>query len=96
MTRFPGGWNEACFAVGMTTSKDTRTRAKPPEGSRRPGVGSKAPADAGREQADQANSYPGGGSTTGTDHPEQDQEVVSDSRDEATRAHGEREVRPKR
>jgi len=58
----------------MTTPKPTRTRAKPPEGSRRPGTGSKAVADPGRAQADRAHSYPGGGSTTGTDHPEQDED----------------------
>jgi hypothetical protein len=79
----------------MTTAKRTRTRAKPPEGSRRPGAGSKAPADPAREQADRAHSYPGGGSSTGTDHPEQDEEAVSDSRDETTSAHGRREVVPK-
>jgi hypothetical protein len=79
----------------MTTPKRTRTRAKPPEGSRRPGSGSTAPADRGRERADRTHSYPGGGSSSGTDHPEQDQEVVSDSRDEATRAHGRGELRPK-
>lgn len=73
----------------------TRTRAKPPEGSRKPGRGSRAPADRGREQAESAHSYPGGGSTTGSDHPRQDDEVASDSRDEATRAHG-REVRRKK
>ena len=73
----------------------TRTRAKPPEGSRKPGEGSKAPADPAREQADRAHSYPGGGSSTGTDHPQQDGEVASDSRDEATQAHGGREVRRK-
>jgi hypothetical protein len=72
----------------MTTAKRTRTRAKPPEGSRRPGVGSQAPADPGREQADRSHSYPGGGSSTGTDHPEQDEDVASDARDEATAQHG--------
>jgi hypothetical protein len=76
----------------MTTPKPTRTRAKPPEGSRRPGAGSQAPADARREQVDRAHSYPGGGSSTGTDHPEQDGEVASDSRDQATQAHGRREL----
>jgi len=76
----------------MTTPKRTRTRAKPPEGSRRPGTGSTATADPGRAAADRAHSYPGGGSSTGTDHPGQDDEVASDSRDEATQAHG-REVR---
>ena len=78
----------------MTTT-GTRTRAKPPEGSRKPGRGSRAPADESRERADRANSYPGGGSTTGSDHPRQDGEVASDARDEATQAHG-REVRPKK
>lgn len=73
----------------------TRTRAKPPEGSRKPGEGSRAPADKGREQADNAHSYPGGGSSTGSNHPRQDDEVTSDSRDEATQAHG-REIRSKK
>lgn len=53
----------------------TRTRAKPPEGSREPGQGSRAPADPVREQADQTHSYPGGGSSTGSDHPVQDEEA---------------------
>jgi hypothetical protein len=95
MTGFRRRWNAACCSVGMTTPRPTRTRAKPPEGSRRPGAGSKAPADRGREEADRAHSYPGGGSSTGTDHPEQDEEAASDSRDEATRAHGGREIRRK-
>jgi hypothetical protein len=95
MTVFRRGWNDACYSVSMTTARRTRTRARPPEGNRRPGSGSKAPADSGREQADRAHGYPGGGSSTGTDHPEQDQGAVSDSRDEATQAEGRREVLPK-
>ena len=51
----------------------TRTRAKPPEGSRRPGNGSQAPPAA--PHLDEADDYPGGGSTSGTDHPRQDEDA---------------------
>jgi hypothetical protein len=51
----------------------TRTRAQPPEGSRRPGVGSRAPRPEPRQEG--TDDYPGGGSSSGTDHPEQDEDV---------------------
>ena len=51
----------------------TRTRARPPEGSRRPGHGSKAPPP--EPEKEQSDDYPGGGSSTGSDHPKQDGEL---------------------
>ena len=51
----------------------TRTRARPPEGSRRPGHGSKGPAP--EPEKEGTDDYPGGGSSSGTDHPRQDDEL---------------------
>jgi hypothetical protein len=51
----------------------TRTRAKPPEGSRRPGRGSQAPPREPHQEG--TDDYPGGGSSSGSDHPEQDERV---------------------
>jgi hypothetical protein len=60
--------------AGMEHKRNpTRTRARPPEGSRRPGHGSKAPPPEPEKAG--TDDYPGGGSSGGSDHPKQDELV---------------------